>query len=313
MKMKDKEQIIFTPGLSSRSLTMDYYPIENMLIAGLAGSGKDTAINAIVKGMISSNDIGRFSYVYIDAMDRNNPLANSSRPTPYNELQSRLYGEHYLAMVYTVLCEIICAAISYMGGIDDNPKYVNGKLVVIVNNFGALPEYLQVLIRYLMYITSKHDVGINVIISAQCSEFTDDMLESAPYRITTRVTEECSEKLLNCNIGARVTEKFGTAWFYNSEDPYNYVHTIVKFTPEPLLNRMMKSYASGKPSNNKIVAKVAHAYNAEKLIMVSTEKFITQVLDMNASSLYEDFLIILDKEGTQRTNSTSEEIEEGTI
>lgn len=313
MKMKDKEQIIFTPGLSSRSLTMDYYPIENMLIAGLSGSGKDTAINAIVKGMISSNDIGKFSYVYIDAMDRSNPLANSSRPTPYNELQSRLYGEHYLAMVYTVLCEIICAAISYMGDIDDNPKYVNGKLVVIVNNFGALPEYLQVLIRYLMYFTSKHDVGINVIVSAQCSEFTDDMLENAPYRLTTRVTEECSEKLLNCNIGARVTEKFGTAWFYNVEDPYNYVHTIVKFTPEPLLNRMMKSYASGKQSNNKIVAKVTHAYNAERLITVSASEFITRILSMDPSDLYVDFLNALEKENAECGRSASEKIEEGEV
>ena len=313
MKMKDKEQIIFTPGLSSRSLTMDYYPIENMLIAGLAGSGKDTAINAIVKDMISSNDIGRFSYVYIDALDRNNPLANPSRPTPYNELQSRLHGEYYLSKVYSLLCTIIYGAISYMGGIDDNPKYVNGKLIVIVNNFGALPDYLQVLIRYLMYFTSKHNVGINVIVSAQCSEFTDDMLESAPYRMTTRVTEECSEKLLKCNIGARVTEKYGTAWFYNVEDPYNYVHTIIKFTPEPLLNRMMKSYASGKESNNKIIKKMMCAYGAEKHVIVATDPFITQVLGMNVSSLYEDFLIALEKEKAQCMDSTSNKMKEGTV
>ena len=55
MKMKDKEQIIFTPGLDSRSLKMDYYDIDNMVIVGTTGSGKTTALNAIVKSMIESN------------------------------------------------------------------------------------------------------------------------------------------------------------------------------------------------------------------------------------------------------------------
>ena len=67
MKTKDRELTIFTPGLDSRSLKIDYFDIDNMVIVGVTGSGKTTALNAIVKSMMESNDSKYLQLVMFDS------------------------------------------------------------------------------------------------------------------------------------------------------------------------------------------------------------------------------------------------------
>ena len=293
MKTKDRELTIFTPGLSSQSLNMDYYEINNMIVSGLTGSGKDTALTAVVKSMIESNKVGKFSYVYIDGMDTHNPLANSGRITPYKELQLALGYGLPLLEVYQMLVNLCTVVGTKCEGTDTDPKLVDGTLVVIINNFGAMPEYLQLLVRYLMKWTVSSS-EMKVIVACQPSECTRDMLENAPYRLCTRLVEEESNRLLGCNIAARRADKYGTAWFYNIEEPDKYTKHVVNYTPDSLLNRMMKTYASGKPSNCRIV----HKYRVLECCEFDKDlrAVLNDLFDVDAYAAYEDLLVAIDKE-----------------
>lgn len=257
MKMKDKELTIFTPGLSSRSLTMDYHNIDNMILTGVTGSGKDTTLNHIVVSMLESNGLGRFSYVMIDSSPVKSPLANPNRVTPYNELQSEIDEEDYFKSVRELLITLIECARAYLQDYDGSQKYVRGSLVLIVNGFGGFPKYIQCLIRYLIFCTRRIDT-YKVIVSGQPSEISEDMLDVSRYVLATRIDDENSDRLFGCNIASKLSDKYGSVWFHDREEPCVFTKHTVKFTPDSLLNKMMKTYASAKKSGNMSVKKYHH-------------------------------------------------------
>lgn len=337
MKMKDKEQIIFTPGLDSRSLKMDYYDIDNMVIVGTTGSGKTTALNAIVKSMIESNSSEYLQLVMFDGTNNTNesPFFNQTRITPFNELQRNLgfvKGMFYHRVFCLVenLSRVVCTCCSDLGEVSDfvdrnKSVHVPGTIVVVINNFDALPKYIQLYVWYIMMWESSQ---VKFILTGQSERPFKDYIDSVRYRLITRADDNASNILLGCNIASRRADKYGSCWFYDINEPDTYTKHIVNFTPDSLLNRMMKSYASGKPSNNRLLKKYysvgAIDYSEHSCDM---REIISDMFKVDGKALYEEFIKIANeevdrhqsstsdkiKEKAQCIDSTSEEIEEGTV
>lgn len=294
MKTNDRELTIFTPGLSSRSLKMDYYEIDNMVVTGLCGSGKDTTLTAIVKSMIESNKIGKFSYVFIDACYPHNPLANANRKTPYNELQIPLDHSRSMQIIYDTLLRLISVVVSRIDPVDNGTKLVDGTIVVIINNYDSLPEYLKLVVRYLIKRT-VNTKQVKVIISGQPSGITKDILDNTRYKLCTRLTDDESNRILGCNIASRLADKYGSVWFNDSEEADVFTKHIVNATPDSFLNRMMKTYASGKQSSCEAVVKFRDADT--KFMESWLLPALTELFDENALYIRDKFMDSLTKEG----------------
>lgn len=302
MKTKDKELTIFTPGLDSRSLKMDYFDIDNMVIVGGTGSGKTTMLNTIVKSMIDSNDSKYLQLVMFDGGNNvcESPFFNQRRITPYTELQrifimpSMFYHEVYnlLHTLLTVASSVVQPVGEEWNVVTGHRKLVPGVIVVIINEFEALPEYLRYLIRFIIRRKSPQ---VKFILTGQSEKPFKDFISDIRYRVTTRVDDEASNVLLKCNIGSRCADKYGTCWFYDSEEPDCYSKHIINFTPDSLLNRMMKTYSSNKESNSLVLAKY---YNVryDKKDYDMTDQCMEDIYKVNIKALLEDFLKIANKE-----------------
>ena len=251
MKMKDNEQLIFTPGLSSQSLKMDYFKIDNMTVVGQVGSGKDTLINFIVKSMIDSNPTGKLSFVYLDYCARGRtPLSNPNRITSYNQLMKEVNVDKYLLSTRELLTKL--------SFIPEDERVLSkgtadGVIVVVINEFDVLPSCLQTLIKAIIKRHSKCEC-LKFILSVHGAGMLLDILDYIPYRLVTRTTEDGSNSLMRCNIACRCADKYGSCWFYDVNNPDVYNKYKVKFIPESLLNRMMKVYAKGADIENKLVS-----------------------------------------------------------
>lgn len=302
MKTKDRELTIFTPGLDSRSLKMDYFDIDNMVIVGVTGSGKTTALNAIVKSMMESNDSKYLQLVMFDGFNNvcESPFFNSRRITPHTELQSIFLNQNmFYHELYNLLHTLLMVANSVVysvgeeyHGLTEYPKLVPGVIVVVINEFEALPEYLRYLVRLIIRRKSPQ---VKFILTGQSERPFKDFISDIRYRITTRVDDEASNTLLRCNIGSRCADKYGTCWFYDSEEPDYYSKHVVNFTPESLLNRMMKTYSSGKESNSLILAKY-YSVRLEKKDYEMTNQFMEEIYKVDIKTLLDDFLKIANKE-----------------
>lgn len=302
MKMKDKEQIIFTPGLDSRSLKMDYYNIDNMVIVGTTGSGKTTALNAIVKSMIESNSSEYLQLVMFDGTNNTNesPFFNQTRITPFTELQRHLaftpdmFYHNVFGLVENLsrVVRTCCGDLGEKNDFLDRNKcvHVPGTIVVVINNFDALPKYIQLYVWYTMMWESNQ---VKFILTGQSERPFKDYLDRVRYRLITRVDDNASNILLGCNIASRRADKYGSCWFYDINEPDTYTKHIVSFTPDSLLNRMMKSYASGKPSNNRLLNKYYSVSAADySKSSCDMREVISEVFKVDGRALYEDFIKI---------------------
>ena len=263
MKMKDKERIIFTPGLDSRSLKMDYHDVDNMVIVGNTGSGKTTALNAIVKSMIESNSSEYLQLVMFDGSNDVNesPFFTTTRITPYTELQRYLgtSPKMFYHDIFSILHGLHWVASSVDGDLGEipafgtiGPKLIPGKIVVVINEFEALPMYLQYLVRLII---KRNSPQVKFILTGQSERPFKEFIKDIRYRLTTRVDNSTSDFLFGCNIGSKRADKYGTCWFYDVTEPDVYTKHIVNYIHDSLLNRMMKTYSSGKVSNPKLLLK----------------------------------------------------------
>lgn len=301
MKTKDRELTIFTPGLDSRSLKMDYFNIDNMVIVGSTGSGKTTALNAIVKSMMESNDSKYLQLVMFDGSNNvcESPFFNTNRITPYTKLQSTFVTpEMFYHEVYELLHTLLTVASStvYSIGEDCNgatghAKLVSGVIVVIINEFEALPEYLQYLVRLIL---RRNSPQVKFILTGQSERPFKDFISDIRYRLTTRVNDEASNTLLGCNIGSRCADKYGTCWFYDSEEPDRYSKHVVNYTPESLLNRMMKIYSSSKESDSLVLDKYYSVRSYSK-DYTTTNQSIESIYNVNEKALLDKFFKIANK------------------
>ena len=296
MKMKDKEQIIFTPGLGSQSLKMDYYDVDNMVIVGTTGSGKTTALNAIVKSMIESNNSEYLQLVMFDGSGNVNesPFFSTTRITPYTELQRYLgiSPKMFYHEVYSLLHGLYAMSLVTDGDLGEVPgfgfdksKLLPGKIVVVINEFEALPTYLQYLTRLIIMRDSPQ---IKFILTGQSERPFKDFIKNIRYRLTTRVEDKASDVLLGCNIGSRRADKYGSCWFYDITEPDIYSKHVVNFTPDSLLNRMMKTYASGKVSNPKLLLKYRKA-SCANYKHDNTDTIIQEIYNVDIKVLLDEF------------------------
>lgn len=306
MKTKDRERIIFTPGLDSRSLKMDYYDIDNMVIVGTTGSGKTTALNAIVKSMIESNSSEYLQLVMFDGTNntKESPFFNQMRITPFTELQRNLgfvTGMFYHNVFHLVetLSRVVRTCSMDQGEKSDfldrtKSVHVPGTIVVVINNFDTLPKYIQLYVWYTMMWESSQ---VKFILTGQSERPFKDYLDRVRYRLITRADDSTSNILLGCNIASRRADKYGSCWFYDINEPDTYTKHIVSFTPDSLLNRMMKSYASGKPSNNRLLNKY-YSVGAADYSQCSCDmrEVISDVFKVDGKALYEDFIEIANAE-----------------
>ena len=296
MKTKDRERIIFTPGLDSRSLKMDYYDIDNMVIVGTTGSGKTTALNAIVKSMIESNDSEYLQLVMFDGSGNvsESPFFSTTRITPYTELQRYLgvSQQMFYHEVYSILHGLYWVVSAVDGDLGEvpafgtsEPKLLPGKIVVVINEFEALPTYLKYLIRLII---RRHSPQVKFILTGQSERPFKEFISDIRYRLTTRVNELTSDILLGCNIGSKRADKYGSCWFYDITEPDDYNKCIVSFTPESLLNRMMKTYASGKVSNPKLLLKFRRVQNSRNMYEYANQA-ISDIYGVDVKALLYEF------------------------
>lgn len=299
MKMKDKEQIIFTPGLDSRSLKMDYYDVDNMVIVGTIGSGKTTALNAIVKSLMESNSSEYLQLVMFDGSNHvtESPFFSTTRITPFTELQRYLgvSPAMFYHEVHTLLTGLYCMVSTVDGDLGEVPsldmlttKLLPGKIVVVINEFEALPDYLKYMIKFII---KQNNPQVKFILTGQSARPFKDFITDIRYRLTTRVDDATSDVLLGCNIGSKRADKYGSCWYYDVTEPDTYTKHIVNFTPESLLNRMMKTYASGKVSNPKLLIKYRNVSNM-KDANSRIDTVIKQVYGVDIEALREEFFNI---------------------
>lgn len=296
MKTKDKELTIFTPGLDSRSLKMDYFNIDNMVIVGTTGSGKTTALNAIVKSMMESNDSKYLQLVMFDGAnnDYESPFFNQRRFTPHTKLQSIFNTpDMFYLEVYELLHTLLAVASTVVhtfgeecDGATGQVKLIPGAIVVVINEFEALPEYLRYLVRLII---RRNSPQVKFILTGQSERPFKDFISNIRYRITTRVNDETSNILLGCNIGSRRADKYGTCWFYDSEEPDTYSKHVVNFIPESLLNRMIKTYSSNKEPNSLLLHKY-YVMGVENRDYDKTNQCIERMYKVNVKALLDDFL-----------------------
>lgn len=249
MKMNDNELVIFTPGFRSQSTTKDYYSIDNMVIAGLLGSGRASLVNAIVRSMLESNKVDKFSYVYINGYSNNmSPFGNLNRISPYNELMSELDVENYIESVdrlITKLCMVPFVSNCY--ALDT----VDGVIVIVIDNYSKLPDITKSVIEN--FIKKSNKSCIKFIL---CDEYANSFSEILPYinyRVATRLLADESSILLNCDLACSCADEFGSCWFFDKRRPDVYVKYIVDFVAEPILNKLLKTYSYKRKSNIKPV------------------------------------------------------------
>lgn len=241
--MKNFDRVIFTPGLCTRSNNKEYYEMDNMVIAGLTGSGKDTLINAILRECILCNEVGKFTYVYIDPIHHEfSPFGNVKRVTMFNELISHFDENNYLRSVREFLTRLIWLAES---------DCKNETLIVVINNYDALPKYLTMLVEYYVFVL-MHSTMIKFIVSVQGNS-NDYNFKYFRYRALTRTTEDTSNTLIHCNLASSCADKYGTCWFFDEESPDVYTKVNVEFTPDFLNKRLLKSLSSSKSTGMSIV------------------------------------------------------------
>ena len=301
MKTKDKELTIFTPGLDSQSLKMDYFNIDNMVIVGTTGSGKTTALNAIMKSMMESNDSKYLQLVMFDGTNNacESPFFNPRRITPHTKLQSMFISpDMFYLEVHELLHTLLAVASTTVYSIGEycnvatgRTELVPGVIVVVINEFEALPEYLRYLVRLII---KRNSPQVKFILTGQSERPFKDFISDIRYRITTRVSDETSNTLLGCNIGSRCADEYGTCWFYDSEEPDSYSKHIVNFTPESLLNRMMKTYSSNKDPNSLLLDKY-YIVGIETIDYTKTNQCMEDIYKVDAKALLDDFLKVANK------------------
>ena len=306
MKTKDRELTIFTPGLSSQSLNMDYFEIDHMIIAGTMGSGRQTLVTSIVKSMMESNDVGKVSYIVIDPEGyENNPLANAKRITPYNELQRWLQSQDYHS-IWGVLKLVMESARSWTAGFDfdridsSHSELKKSKLVIVVPNYDKLPEFFRLMLLDIVSHGTGNSGNIKCIISGEDVQCLKHIADKCRYRMVTRVeSDEDSNIILGCNLAHRCSDKFGSVWFRDMDNTDVFTKHVVSFTPDSLLNRMMKTYASGKQSGNTQVAKLC--YLSSNSPGDWTSQLVTKILAIHvgedcAKKAYEEMATLMKQE-----------------
>lgn len=217
--------------------------MDNMVIAGLTGSGKDTLINAILRECILCNEVGKFTYVYIDPTHCEfSPFGNVKRVTMFNELMTHFDETNYLNSIRKFLTRLFWL-------VECNCK--NETLVVVINNYDALPKYLTMLVEYYVSVL-KNNTMIKFIVAVQGNS-NDCNFKDFRYKALTRTTEEVSNSLIHCNLASSCADKYGTCWFFDEYVPDVYTKINVEFTPDFLNKRLLKSLSSSKSTDMCIV------------------------------------------------------------
>jgi hypothetical protein len=242
--MKNYERVIFTPGLGIRSNTMEYHEIDNIAIAGLCGSGKDTLLNSILVDCILQNSSDKFTYVYIDTFSSGlSPFDNNQRISRYNEPMKLFRRDDYLNSVKEFL-EYLCL-------LEDSKDY-KGTLVVVINNYGSMPKYLSILVEYCLHKFDGSNT-VKFLLAGQSSSEFNGILSLMRYRILTRTTEATSNDMLCCNIASNLSDMYGSCWFYDTKNRYVYTKHTVKFIHKGDINRLLKSLKCNTPTEKDIV------------------------------------------------------------
>lgn len=214
-----------------------------MIIAGLTGSGKDTLIHSILRECILSNEVGKFTYVYIDTVHRTfSPFGKCNRITAYSELMSQLNTDDYLTSVRQFLQRLVLLK---------DCTIEKETLVVVINNYDAMSDYITMLVEYCVS-TFKDCDTVKFIISVQGNAAPNNSSDFR-YKLLTRTTEGVSNKLIHCNLASSCADKYGTCWFFDEKTPDVYSKLEVEFTPDWSNNRLLKSLNLSKPTGMCVV------------------------------------------------------------
>lgn len=258
MRMKDYKRVIFTPGLSRESLTSDYYAVDNMVIAGITGSGKTTTIQGIVKSIMDNNDPEEYSLMYIDMSDcTSNPMCNTKRILPTMSLMYSLqediilpnYKERVEQFIRHLAMVAQCPSDSELET-NDNSRLNNKFLIVVIENF----EFLDSLEKGLVFTIMASCPYIKFILSVQGADSVKDYIDLFTYRIVTKLpTALSSDIILGCNLGYKQADRYGSCWFYYDKVPGVYRKYRVRCLSQSLLNRFMKAQSGYSGPVNPIV------------------------------------------------------------
>lgn len=255
MKVKDLERVIFTPGLCRESLTSDYYEIDNMVIVGTCGSGKTTAVQSIVKSIIESNDADAYSLMYLDIEGFvTNPFCNKNRVPSCMELMKDFYVREgsYEEKIEQFLEDLLLIH-KWADNSDIDVSSRKPLLIIAIDMF----ELLNDRCRNMVFALMIEEPCIKFILGTQGVSTLKDRLDLIPYRIITRAnTSSDSDTLLGCNLGYTKADVYGSCWFYNTQHPCTYKKYNVEYTPESLLNRMMKVHSGYSGKQNQVVGAI---------------------------------------------------------
>lgn len=250
----NRKVVSIMPGISQVDWSLKAYPLQNTIISGLTGSGKDTLINSIIMHLIQFGKPNDLIIEYYDELP--SQWLNENRSMPQFKTQLKTWHESWntvqrLEALLQYIYNLRTVYIPDANG--DYEELPNKYHLVILNTLEYLykykdKDYINTLVSDIMELGPKY--GIYTIVCTQGYDLPDCILDKCDLRLATRLRERESVKILGCDIAAREIEKSGFVWVYDRTEDYLRVRLEVKFYPNSFIGKVCKYNSTNKYEND---------------------------------------------------------------
>lgn len=234
-------------------ITMDNitYDVQNALITGVTGSGVQKILDNIIMNLTLDYSPEEVGIQYLSYGGFNSPWVNPNRKLPHmmNQTYSEVGKTNAPVEFYENVVKCISACNELLNPnidmvLDEDFKVVDlckRKDIIILSIESGITDGIEDAVFALAGLTYTNNLGVNVIIVSHVqNEFTEKLAQVTSLHVVTRVNEEFSNKLLDCNVSARNNASHGFAWVKDYNNPFVLRCVGVPFKPDTLYGKIGK-------------------------------------------------------------------------
>lgn len=278
-----KEKVVkLNVGNSFVSQEPVFFKMQNVLIAGLTGSGLMKAVDNIVLNLTLNYSPVELGIQYYSYGGFDTPWSNRARRLPHmiNQSYDQMGPDTIHKVFYKNVCNCLAAAVaqdseskSSDNSFDIEYPCNNRKNVIILSIESEPADKIKDAVSALMKFTNEHDCNVNVIVVAHyASEFVNSLASYAGLRIGTKVSPRLSSSMFG-HIIETEDNKGGFVWVMERDNPYLLQCLSIPFRPDSLYGKVCKFLSNAKEYGQDvygyILTKLREDYKATMYVVLT--------------------------------------------
>ena len=249
----DKEKVVkLTVGNNVRTQDSVSYKMQNVIIAGLVGSGVCKVLDNILMELTVNYSPEEVGIEYYSLEGFNIPWLNKNRKLPHmiNQVYDDVDRNNAHKMFYKNVCNCLASCVMATHTNDKDEYYnIKRKNIIVLSLEGEPSPLIKSAVYTLMQYTDNHECNTSVIVdSHSCNSFTQSLVEYSGLRVATKVTHNLSKSMFGHDLNM-LGIAGGYAWVMERDNPYILQCLRIPYKPDSLCSKICKFLSNDKEYN----------------------------------------------------------------